>query len=180
MLGCIYTSVRYLPLVYVALVSNLGPLFTAFFSYLWLKKGLTSLDLKVLAISFFGVALLVTGTIETTKSDAEQHETLWLPILCMLMVPLLTGTLAITQRELREVSEFTIGPYISYTMLLVFGPLTLFSAETKTIGELSAKFRLLDWFLFVLLGGMSSWVSICRSKSYQYQEPAKLAAISYF
>lgn len=27
---------------------------------------------------------------------------------------------------------------------------------------------------------MSSWVSIFRSKSYQYQEPAKLAVVSYF
>ncbi len=36
MLVCIYTSVKYLPLVYVSLVSNLGPLLTAVFSYFFL------------------------------------------------------------------------------------------------------------------------------------------------
>lgn len=61
MLVCIYTSVKYLPLVYVSLVSNLTPLLTALFSYLFLKKGLGRLDTAILLTSFAGVILLITG-----------------------------------------------------------------------------------------------------------------------
>ena len=60
-------------------------------------------------------------------------------------------------------------------MLVVFGPLILIQG-----GQQSFDFTVLDWSLFVILGMMSSWVSICRSKSTQYEEPAKLAVISYF
>lgn len=70
MLGCVYTSVRYLPLVYVALVSNLGPLFTALMSYLWLSKGLSSLDVRTLGVSFFGVVLLITGSVTSQTGNA--------------------------------------------------------------------------------------------------------------
>jgi drug/metabolite transporter (DMT)-like permease len=61
MLGCVYTSVKYLPLVYVSLISNLGPLFTAILSYILFKKGLSKLDTMILIVSFFGVSLLITG-----------------------------------------------------------------------------------------------------------------------
>ena len=60
-LACIYTSVMYLPLVYVALVSNLGPLLTAVISYLYLGVRLSTLETSILVISFVGVILLVTG-----------------------------------------------------------------------------------------------------------------------
>ena len=63
-LVCMYTSAKSLPLVYVALCQNLSPLLTAVFSYVYLKKGLTRLDIGVLVVSFFGVALLITGTIQ--------------------------------------------------------------------------------------------------------------------
>ena len=61
MLVCIYTSVKYLPLVYVSLVQNLGPLLTAVFSFFFLNKGLNKMDLTVLLVSFGGVILLITG-----------------------------------------------------------------------------------------------------------------------
>jgi drug/metabolite transporter (DMT)-like permease len=101
MLGCIYTSVRYLPLVYVALVSNLGPLFTALCSYYYLKKGLSRLDQIILLISFVGVILLITGDVSKTNTLVDPNNetgnvSLVLPIFCVLMVPVLTGTLAIT------------------------------------------------------------------------------------
>ena len=43
-LACVYTSVKYLPLIICALFQNLAPLVTALFSYLFLKKGLDRLD----------------------------------------------------------------------------------------------------------------------------------------
>lgn len=73
MLGCVYTAVRYLPLVYVALVSNLGPLFTALMSYLWLKKGLSGIDQLSLGLSFAGVVLLVTGDVSEINTHQQDQ-----------------------------------------------------------------------------------------------------------
>jgi drug/metabolite transporter (DMT)-like permease len=64
MLVCVYTSVKYLPLVYVSISSNFGPLLTAVFSYFMLKKGLSGVDSMVLLVSFGGVILMITGSLE--------------------------------------------------------------------------------------------------------------------
>ena len=70
MIVCTYTCVKYLPLVFVSLVSNLSPLLTALFSYLFYRIGLTRLDTLVLIVSFGGVALLVTGSL-SQEEDAS-------------------------------------------------------------------------------------------------------------
>jgi drug/metabolite transporter (DMT)-like permease len=128
MLACIYTSVKYLPLVYVSLVSNIGPLFIAIFSWLLIKKGLNRNETITLVVSFIGVCILVTGNTsqkENNLGNTQKQESLWFPILLLMMIPVLTGTLSMTQRQLRNVSEYTTGTYISYSMLVVFGPLIL-------------------------------------------------------
>ena len=63
MLVCIYTSVKYLPLVYVSLSSNLGPLVTAICSYFLIRVPVSKIDVIILIISFIGVAILITGTV---------------------------------------------------------------------------------------------------------------------
>jgi drug/metabolite transporter (DMT)-like permease len=128
MLACVYTSVKYLPLVYVSLVSNIGPLFIAIFSWLLFKKGLNRNETITLIVSFIGVCILVTGNTSQTDNtliNEQQPSSLWFPILLLFFIPILTGTLSMTQRQLRTVSEYTTGAFTSYSMLLLFGPLTL-------------------------------------------------------
>ena len=101
MLACIYTSVKYLPLVYVSLVSNIGPLFIAIFSWLLINKGLNRNETITLVVSFIGVCILVTGNTsqqENNLGNTQTQESLWLPILLLMMIPVLTGTLSMTQR----------------------------------------------------------------------------------
>lgn len=57
----IYTSIKYLPLVYASLIQNLSPLYIALFSCVFLKKGLSKLDTAVLLVSFLGVIIMITG-----------------------------------------------------------------------------------------------------------------------
>lgn len=57
----LYHAVKYLPLVQVALIINLIPLFTAIFGYLYLKERLTLLEIIVLIVSFGGVTVLILG-----------------------------------------------------------------------------------------------------------------------
>jgi len=76
MLVCIYTSVKYLPLVYVSLSSNLGPLMTALFSYFLIRVPVSKLDVIILIISFIGVAILITGTVQDPSFvDTSSPET---------------------------------------------------------------------------------------------------------
>ena len=56
------TGVKYLPLVYIALATNLSPLFTAVLSYIIFKEKLKPLDIGVLFVSFIGVIILITGS----------------------------------------------------------------------------------------------------------------------
>ena len=69
MLYCVFTSVKYLPLVVVGLMYNLQPIITLLLSYLFLKKGLSRLDIAVLLVSFIGVYVMITGT--TNNTDAN-------------------------------------------------------------------------------------------------------------
>ena len=76
MLVCIYTSVKYLPLVYVSLSSNLSPLMTALFSYFLIRVPVSKLDVIILMISFVGVAILITGTVQDPSFvDTSSPET---------------------------------------------------------------------------------------------------------
>lgn len=86
MLVCIYTSVKYLPLVYVSLVSNLGPLLTAVFSYFYLGKGLGRLDSGVLLCSFGGVVLLILGATNDKEEPTQSLSGFYLilPIITLL------------------------------------------------------------------------------------------------
>ena len=65
-ISCLYTAIKYLPLVVASLIQNLSPLFTAIFSYIFLKKGLTKLRAAVLVVSFIGVVVMLTGKLELT------------------------------------------------------------------------------------------------------------------
>jgi drug/metabolite transporter (DMT)-like permease len=184
MLVCIYTSVKYLPLVYVALVSNLAPLITALFSYLFLKKGLGLLDSSVLFISFGGVVILITGQIaqEAAVDPQIQAESSWfvliLPIIALLFQPILMAVASILLRQLRELSELTLSGYMSYSMTLIYGPIVLLTpSQGLTFLD---KFYTIDWIIIIILGFVSSSVQICRARAAKYEEPAKLAGINYF
>jgi len=75
MLMCVYTSVKYLPLVYVSLVSNIGPLFIAIFSWLKFNKGLNWNEIITLIVSFIGVCVLVTGNTSQKENNLGNTQT---------------------------------------------------------------------------------------------------------
>jgi len=50
-----------LPLVEIALITNLMPLFTALIGYFYLKEKLETFDVVVLIVSFGGILVLIFG-----------------------------------------------------------------------------------------------------------------------
>ena len=168
MLVCIYTSIKYLPLVYVSLVSNLGPLLTAVFSFFLLKKGLSKLDTAVLLVSFGGVCLLITEALEEPieiviktpelppAENISSSGSMIIPIITLLLVPILSASQAMVLRSLRELSEYTIGSYMSFSMILIYGPL-VYLTENSGFGFLY-NFGIIDWLVLIGLGFTSSCV----------------------
>ena len=69
---CIFSSIKYFPLVFVSLISNLTPLLTALLSFILFKKGLSRLDTAILLVSFAGVTVLITGA--PSKSTIAEEE----------------------------------------------------------------------------------------------------------
>lgn len=67
----LFDAVRYLPLVEVALITNLMPLFVAIFGYLYLKERLKLSEIAVLVICFFGVAILILGGNSKSKNSED-------------------------------------------------------------------------------------------------------------
>lgn len=61
---CAYLSIKYFPLVFVSLITNIAPLILAVFAYLLYREKLSALDIFNLLVSFLGVAILITGTLE--------------------------------------------------------------------------------------------------------------------
>jgi drug/metabolite transporter (DMT)-like permease len=61
---CNYLAIKYFPLVFVSLVTNIAPLLVALFSFILYKIALQKVDILNLIISFLGVTLLITGSAE--------------------------------------------------------------------------------------------------------------------
>ncbi len=61
---CTYYVIKYFPLVYVSLVTNIAPLLIALFGFLLYREKLTVMDTCILIVSFFGVSVLITGSAE--------------------------------------------------------------------------------------------------------------------
>ena len=109
MIVCVYTSVKFLPLVYVSLSSNLGPLLVALFAYFYYGIPVSKIDVIILIVCFIGVAILITGTVQDPSFvDSSSFETaaissvegfaieknvsntfLIIPIIAMLGIPII-------------------------------------------------------------------------------------------
>jgi drug/metabolite transporter (DMT)-like permease len=67
----LYNATEYLPLVQVALIVNLMPLFTAVLGYWYLREHLSVLEVVVLIVSFVGVAVLIAA--DSNQQDADDN-----------------------------------------------------------------------------------------------------------
>ena len=63
-LMCLYSCIKQFPLVLTSLVQNISPLLIALLSYIFLKVGLSKYDMAVLALSFAGVIIIITGSFQ--------------------------------------------------------------------------------------------------------------------
>jgi len=166
--------------VFVNLVHNISPLLLAVLSYWLYKVALTRLEIVVLAVSFIGVSLIISGSLnENTKSTNNSDISNWqmvLPILCMIVIPINGACIGLTLREMREMNEMTLAAYIVLAMFVVYFPVIILG---KGFAYLS-MFDWVDWLIWVLLGVLSFSLQLARAVSIKYEEPAKVAVLNYF
>ncbi|CDW82674.1 membrane protein [Stylonychia lemnae] len=175
----VYYALRYLPLVFVALVMNLSPIFIAILSYLVLKEQLMRIDIIILGVSFIGVIILVSGSINSenvSQSKIEDTSNIFAWI-ALFLIPFSAAINAVNQRQMRDLNEYTVGSYMTLVSLLGYTPIVLLFENGFGI---IYDFEMYDWALAILLGITGFYFNVFRFKALQYQEPGKLGGISYF
>jgi drug/metabolite transporter (DMT)-like permease len=75
-------------------------------------------------------------------------------------------------------SEYTVSSYTSFSMAIIYGLLMLQPGNDLRVA--TQNFEFLDWLILFGLGITSSLMQICRTRSSQYEEPAKLSIVQYF
>jgi drug/metabolite transporter (DMT)-like permease len=81
--------------------------------------------------------------------------------------------------HLKSLSEITLGAYMTFSIILIYGPYIALW-ETTASFEILSSFSAMDYFLSLGLGLTGSIVQISKNKALQYEEPAKLSVLMYF
>ena len=97
----------------------------------------------------------------------------------LILIPILSASVTLFISHLKSLSEITLGAYMTFSILLIYGPYVALWEATSTLDILSS-FTALDCLLSLGLGLTSSIVQISKNKALQYEEPAKLSALMYF
>jgi drug/metabolite transporter (DMT)-like permease len=79
-------------------------------------------------------------------------------------------------RQMRDMSEITLGAYIVFAMLVAYAPFVVVVYGLDYLKSFDST----DWMICVLLGFTSSSMQLAKSKSLKYEEPARLAVLNYF
>ena len=173
-LGCIYTSVKYLPISYVSLMTSLAPLLTALLMFIIYRTRLNRIDSLVLLTSFSGVVLIIMATF-STEGPTQEAPPLF-PILALMLTPFTIALGPILIAKLNTLSEISVGAYNSLTMAVIFFFVAIFTSGLSYLGD----FATLDWLVLILLGFTSSFVQMCIALASQYERPDKTAVLNYF
>ena len=84
---------------------------------------------------------------------------------------------AVNLRQMRNLNEYTVGAYMTFSMVLIYGPMSyILDGDFSIISSFSTS----DFVLLACLGITGCLFNILRFKALQFQEPGKLGGISYF
>ncbi len=132
----------------------------ALFSRILFKVSLSTIDKLTLLISFCGVILLISGTVGVESSTEELSGTskfsrneLIIPSILLIIIPFNGAAINLFLRQMRDLSEITLGVYIVMAMFVVYAPIVAFSDQG--LSEVK-NFNSTDWTISVLLGFTSS------------------------
>ncbi|CDW80631.1 drug metabolite transporter permease [Stylonychia lemnae] len=185
----LYHAVKYLPLVQVALIINLMPLFTAIMGYYYLNERLKILEIIVLIVSFIGVAVLIVGgPNEKEKSELEQTDSSSSAInvsfleyviasLLLILNPIFNASGSIALRQLKGLHDYTTSAYMGISMTILYALIIwIFGMGFDFV----SKFDQQAWYIVLAMGIIAVFQQTFRFKALQYDTASRLAVVNYF
>lgn len=133
-LMCLYNAIKYFSLMNVSLVQNLAPLLIALLSFYLFNVGLSRVEILALGCSFIGVIILLTGGKQSGDDELEDEQEeemntitldMILPTVCLLVIPLNSAAIKLYLRQMRDISELTIGAYTTLSMFLIYSVIVI-------------------------------------------------------
>lgn len=182
---CAYLSIKYFPLVFVSLITNIAPLILAVFAYLIYKEKLSALDIVNLLVSFLGVAILLTGTLDETPqspSTSASLSELIIPAILLVAIPFNQCSLQLLLKSMRSLNELSISAWMTLFMLLFFIPLNYLTKPDNASSPFFflSDFDLGSWLISALFGLTGVYSQTTRAKALHYEDSAKLGVLLYF
>lgn len=95
----------------------------------------------------------------------------------MVIMPFFGAMNSIILRKMKDLSEYSVGSYTTLSFIVLYGPIVYFGGYGMSF---IFDFDSTDWILTALMCIVSFTLQICKIKACQYEEPAKLAVVSYF
>ncbi len=96
----------------------------------------------------------------------------------LILIPILSASVTLFIRHLKAISEITVGAYMTFAIIIFYGPYVAFGMHNGFTPLKS--FTTDDYLLSLGLGLTSSIVQISKNLALRYEEPAKLAVLMYF
>ena len=153
----LYTALKHLPLVVVALTQNMAPLFTVLFSCMFFRIRIACFDVGILMVTFGGVVLMLSGIVDNSERENPTQDlvSLIVPIVCLILMPILMAGNILLLRQLRKVNELTIATYMSLSMILFYTPIVYLSGQSLSfVYSLSYE----DWVMVFIISVASVFI----------------------
>lgn len=116
---CYFTAFKYISTSLGAIIYNTYPIFTIFFSYLFLKT-------KITIRMIIGVVLAILGSILVVYSPMTENKIIG--IILIILTTIFSGIYMVyTKKNLEDIESVELTTYVSLTCSLVFLIISLFS-----------------------------------------------------
>ncbi|MEA3354609.1 MAG: DMT family transporter [Campylobacterota bacterium] len=170
-----FYNIAHIPLAEAITFSKLSPIFTALFSYIFLKENLNRLGWGGVFLGFFGI-MFITG-FDITSLD----KTDWLGILSGIGAGLAYTSI----RELKKYYD-NRAIVLSFMLIGTIGPVILLTIgefySNSSIDWIVAKFVMptgFTWFLILGLGLSATLMQIYMTKAYSLAKGGIIGTIGY-
>ncbi|TNV77065.1 hypothetical protein FGO68_gene12655 [Halteria grandinella] len=162
-----------------------APLILAVFAYLIYKEKLSALDIVNLLVSFFGVAILLTGTLDESPQSPQTSASLSeliIPAILLVAIPFNQCSLQLLLKSMRSLNELSISAWMTLFMLLFFIPMNYLTKPDNASSPFYflSDFDLGSWLISALFGLTGVYSQTTRAKALHYEDSAKLGVLLYF
>lgn len=158
-----FTVVKYVSLVLMGISRNLAPIITLLMSACMTGEKITAFDVLFCIASLVAITIVINGfakpqdDIEDDGDEEVSNNGMHMAIVygAAITIPFLFAWSTITTRRLKGLPENTVSCYVNPCLFFLMLAIVSCRGELESTGQLMAKFDVLDWSLFALIGMFS-------------------------